>query len=628
MISSVTVIVDRYSPYAFSSVGIERCVNPNHRSCSGRCSVNHRISHDLVEIKTDVLIVGAGIAGLRASIEAKKHEANVLIVVKGIYGASGCSLSPSEASAIGPWSDPKDSIARHLEDMIIGGKQFLCDQALTKIQAHEGAERLLELEKWGLFWDRDSNGRISLFPSSTLGEPGQAPVDRWITIGRIGSRAEGPFWTGHGTVDILRDEVNRLGIPHIQEAIVSQILVTDNRVTGAIAYDYLHCKVLVIRCAAVIIATGDAGQVYFPHTMVSGEGTGDGYALAYEAGAQLLDMEQFEFMATMHAFPDSARGKAVLENPTEAGGMTYLRNNLGERFMLRYCPDTKEASRQDQLGNAMWQEVKAGRGGPHGGVFVDLRHIPRSLAKKSAPGRLESLEKLGFDIQTDLIEVFPVVHSTTGGIKIDETCQTRVNGLYAAGQVAFAVGDCLVEGGTGIVDALVWGKRAGEFAAIYSHSTDRLEPPSWAVEEEIVRINTPLAKTMGTPPINFMRKLQHAMWNGASIVKNEKDLLETLHEISDIRERMHEMCTAIKGGKFNYELREAIEVRHMLTASEMIVRSSLMRKESRNRFLRSDYPNQDPDWLKHIVIEKMVSGMKLSPSPVEFPYVKPKAMVG
>ncbi|HUO41806.1 MAG TPA: FAD-binding protein [Methylomirabilota bacterium] len=583
--------------------------------------------HNSVEVETDVLVVGAGIAGLRASIEAKKHNARVLIVVKGIYGASGCSLSPSEASAIGPWSDPKDSIDRHLEDMIVGGKQFLCDQELTKTQAQEGAERLLELEKWGLIWDRDPNGKISLFPSSTLGEPGQAPVDRWITLGRVGSRAEGPFWTGHGTVDVLRDEVNRLGIPHVQEAIVSKVLVTDNRVTGAIAYDYLNCKALVIKCPAVIIATGDAGQVYFPHTMVSGEGTGDGYALAYEAGAQLVDMEQFEFMATMHAFPDSARGKAVLENPTEAGEMTYLRNNLGERFMSRYYPETKEASRQDQLGNAMWQEVKAGRGGPHGGVFVDLRHIPRSLAKKSAPGRLESLEKLGFDIETDLIEVFPVVHSTTGGIKIDKSCQTRVNGLFAAGQVAFAVGDCLVEGGTGIVDALVWGKRAGEFSANYSHSTNHREPSSSAVEEEIVLVNAPRDKVSGTPPINFMRRLQHAMWNGASIVKNEKSLLETLNEISDIRKRNHEMCTAIKDGKFNYELREAVEVRHMVTTSEMIVRSSLMRKESRNRFLRSDYPNQDNDWLKHIVIEKTMSGMKLSTSPVEFQYVKPKGMI-
>jgi fumarate reductase (CoM/CoB) subunit A len=584
------------------------------------------ISESVAQIlETDVMVVGGGMAGLRAAIEAKNHGAKVLLIVKGIYGASGCSLSPSEAAAIGPWSDPKDSVERHLKDMIIGGKQFLCDQELTKIQAHEGGERLSELEKWGMVWDRDSTGKISLFPSSTLGEPGQAPVDRWITFGRVGTHAEGPFWTGRGTVDVLRGEVDRKGIPWIQETAVSRIFVSDNHVAGAMAYDYFHSKILLIKCPSVIIATGDAAQVYYPHTMVSGEGTGDGYALAYDAGAQLFDMEQFEFMAFMHAYPDSARTKAVLENANEAGETAYLRNNRSERFIEKYYPETKEMSRQDQLGVAMWQEVKEGRGGPHGGVFLDLRHIPRSVAKRSAPGRLESLEKLGFDIRKDLIEVFPVVHSTTGGIRIDEECQTRIHGLFAAGQVAFAVGDCLVEGGTGMVDALVWGKRAGEFAAIHSRTTDHSGPIETDVEEEGRWLKAPLEKTSGTPPIKAMRRLQKAMWKGASIIKNREGLEETLNEIKEIQGNLNELYIGIKRGLFNHELREAIELRHMLTTSEMIVRSSMMRQESRNRFLRSDYPNQDDEhWLKHIVVEKTPAGMQLTTNPVEFPYVSLK----
>jgi fumarate reductase (CoM/CoB) subunit A len=574
-------------------------------------------------IETDVLVIGGGIAGPRAAIEAKTKGAKVLMIVKGIYGASGCSLSPSTASAIGPWSDPRDSVEKHLKDMIINGKKFLCDQELTKIQAHEGGERLLELEKWGMVWDRDSQGKISLFPSSKL-FPGTAVADRWITFGRRGTHAVGPFWTGHGTVDILRDEVNREAIPYMEETAVSRILVTGNRVTGAVAYDYLNCRIVLIKCSAVIIASGDAGMVYYPHTMVSGEGTGDGFSLAYEAGAQLVNMEQFEYIAMMHAYPDSARTKAALESATEPGRVAYLLNSRGERFMERYCPETKELSTQEELAKAIWQEVKEGRGGSHGGVFLDLRHIPKSVAAKGVPGRFELIEKLGYDIGRDLIEVFPVVHTTTGGIRINPECGTRVNGLFAAGQVAFAISDNLGEGATGIVDALVWGKRAGQFAAACARTKRGHDPSEGQVEEEARLLTAPLRTTSEVSPVKIARRLQRAMWEGASIIKNEESLRRALQEIVEIRKMMlSEMSARTKTGMFNLEMREAIEVRHMLNAAEMIVRSSLARKESRNRFHRSDYPKQDDKhWLKHIIVEKTNRGMRVTTNPVKFPYVK------
>jgi fumarate reductase (CoM/CoB) subunit A len=596
------------------------------RTSKGILHEEHFMQRDPVDeaIETDVLIIGGGIAGSRAAIEAKRNNAHVLMIVKGIYGVSGCSISPAAASAIGPWSDPRDSVERHLKDIVVNAKQFLCDQELARIQAIEGGERLLELEKWGVFWDRDADGRISLFPSSTLGEPGQAPVDRWITISRRGTHAEGPFWTGHETVDALRDQVNREKIPYFEDTMVSRVLVTDNNVTGAIAYDYLNSRIILIKCPVVIIATGDASQVYFPHTMVSGESTGDGFALAYEAGGQLADLEQFEYMTFDFAYPDSAMGKAALENVGESGEKAYLRNKLGERFMERYNPEGKEWSNQAELARAMWQEVSEGRGGPHGGVFLDLRHIPRAVVERSAPEKLEHIEKTGYNIRKDMIEVYPAIHTNNGGIRIDSECHTRVHGLFAAGQVAFAVGDCLVEGGTGIVDALVWGKRAGEFAAIQSHASKQLNPSVDDVREEIRRLRAPLEVRSGIPPIKIMRRLQRAMWEGASIVKNEDELKRTLAEIEEIQETMlGQMSTNIKSGKFNHEMREAVELRHMLTVSEMIVRSSIMRKESRNRFQRSDYPEKDDkNWLKHILVEKTASGMKLTTIPVEFPYVK------
>src|SRR5208337_2671829 len=357
--------------------------------------------------------------------------------------------------------------------------------------------------------------------------------------------------------------VNRDNIPLIQETILIQILVTNNQVTGAIAYDYLNARTILIKCSAAIIATGDASQIYYPNTMVSGESTGDGFSLAYEAGAQLANMEQFEYMAFDYAYPDSARGKAALENVAESGEMAYLRNSLGERFMQRYNPQGKEWSTQEDLAKAIWQEVKEGRGGPHGGVYLDLRHIPYNIIAKGAPERLEQMEKLGFDVRKDLIEVYPAIHTTSGGIRIDGECQTRVRGLFAAGQVAFAVGDCLVEGGTGCVDAMVWGKRSGEFAAKHSRILKKIEPNEADALKTIQLLRASLEFNGGIPPVRIIRKLQRAMWKGASMIKNSEGLTETLENLHEIQTKdLPQMCIRIRSGRFNIEMREAIELRH------------------------------------------------------------------
>jgi len=585
------------------------------------------MSKELVDriIETDVLVIGGGIAGPRAAVEAKRRGARVFMVVKGIYGSGGCSLSPSTANSTGPWTDfEKDSVDRQFRDIVIDSRQFMCDQELAKIQAQEGGERLIELEKWGMVWDRDAQGRISVFPSGKL-FPGMAVVDRWITFSRNGTHAVGPFWTGHGTVDILRDQINREEIPFIDETIVSDVFVTDNVVTGALAYDYFNCRTLLIKCSAIVIASGDYAQVYYPHTMICGEGSGDGFALAYEAGAQLVNMEMFEYIHLHFAYPDSARGKAVLETPSESGEMAYIRNSVGDRFMERYNPKTKELSSFADVALAIVQEAKEGRGGPHGGAFLDFRHIRPSVVKRSVPGRLEVIEKLGFDIRKDLIEVFPTVHTTSGGIRINPECHTRVRGLFAAGQVAFAIGDSMIEGATGIVDALIWGKRAGEFATAYSRSNNRLEPNLADVQEKVRLMKVPLESKSGIPPIKIMRRLQRAMWDGAGIVKSEQSLQKALEVLDDIRKSMvDQMSTKTKTGIFNHEMREAIEVRHMLTTSEAIARSSLTRKESRNRFHRSDYPRQDDEhWLRFVIAEKTREGMKITTEPIEFPYIKP-----
>jgi fumarate reductase (CoM/CoB) subunit A len=578
-------------------------------------------------VEADVLVVGGGAAGARAAIEAHRNNARVFLVMKGIFGAGGCTPSASIGSAVGQWSADGDSVELHFRDMVIQGKQFLCDQELARQQAEKSSEAVTELEQWGLMWDRDSKGRIDVFPSSRL-FPGVSAHDRMITYGRKGTNAVGPFWTGHGMMDALREEVCRREIPYMQEVIISNILLRDGVLCGALGYDYLNSQTILFKCKAMVLATGDANQVYFPHTQVSRESTGDGFALAYEAGASLVDMEQFEYLALAHAFPDSARPKAVLETPCESGQIAYLVNSKGERFMEHYNKEMKELAAQEDFAKAIYAEVKAGRGGPHGGCFLDLRHIPRDVVKRAAPGRLESIERLGYDIRKDLIEVYPVIHTTTGGVRINDRCESEVPGLFVAGQLAFAVNDSVGEGGTGIIDAPLRGRIAGENAAAYSKSVSAMEPATDDLAQALDLMMAPLQAQNGPTPLGVTRILQRIMWEYVGIFKNESGLEKALEEILMICDSMlPNVATRIKTGPFNIDLLEAIELRHMIVAAEAITRSSIARKESRNRFHRSDYPERDDkNWLKHIVVRKSSEGMRIALEPVEFPYLKPQGL--
>lgn len=578
---------------------------------------------------TDVLVIGGGAAGARAAIESAKTGVKTLLIVKGIFGAGGCSLSPSLASVVGPWKSEGDSVNRHFEDMVIKGKQFLCDQALAKQQAEGGAEAMLELEKWGLVWDRDSTGKIALFPSGTLSK-GSSTIDRWITFGRRGKTAVGPFWTGHGVVDVLRDQVHRMNIDLIQETVVSDLFLSNGKMVGALAFDYLNSKTILISCPAVVLATGDASQVYYPNTMVCREATGDGFALAYHVGASLYEMEQFEYDAMQFAFPDSARAKAVLETLTEPGELAHLVNSEGDRFLLKYGFDEESASHED-IAMAIYREAEEGRGGPHGGCFVDLRETSRDKMRKGSPGRLEQIERLHYDIRKDLIEILPAIHTTTGGIRINLDCEAGIPGLFAAGQVTFAVNDCISKGeaATGLVDAVFRGKIAGRNAAAYSRSASRADTPEEIASSSVSKISEHFQTGEGPSGVSVMRRLQSIMWKGVGIIKNESGLQDALLQVVEIRDReFPKIRMRMKHGKFNIELLEIIELRHMLVVAEMIIRSSIARKESRNRFHRSDYPEKDDEhYLKHTVIRKENGEMRLTLEPVEFPYLIPEMTV-
>ncbi len=574
-------------------------------------------------VDVDVLVVGGGITGTRAALEANEQGTSVFLVTKGLFGSGGCSMSPSLASAVGPWSPKNDSIQSHFEDMVINGKAWLCDQELVKIQAEEGSHRLLELEKWGLIWDRDEKGDIMVFPSSRI-YGHAAGSDRWITINRLGSHAAGPFWTGHETLHTLKSEILRRDIDFQQETILTGIQVDNGQISSATAFDYANGIFITYKTNTVILATGCGAQMFYPHTMISKENTGDGFAVAYNAGAELINIEQFEYICPHYAYPDSWRAKAVCESAVEPGGFVEFYNSKGERFMKKYDTEKLEDAATEVVGTAMYTEVNEGRGGDHGGVFISLRNIPNSTIKKALPHRLQFAEKLGYNSQKDLIEIFPVIHTMTGGLHINERCETNVLGLYAAGQVAFAVGDCLGEGATGITDSLVWGKRAGEYAAKYSLRRDRIDLNNDKISTEKNRVFAPINRQEGISPITVMRKIQYAMWKYLGLVKNEEGMSKAKEILYQVRtNELPKLYIKVKTNRGNFEVAEALEVYNLLVSSELLTESSLFRKESRNRFVRDDYPNRDDkNWLKHIVIRKDKNEqMKIHTIPVEFPYI-------
>jgi succinate dehydrogenase flavoprotein subunit len=536
--------------------------------------------YDLIE--KDVLVVGAGGAGMRAAIGAAEAGCSVAVVTKSLLGKAHTVMAEGGIAAALANVDKRDSWEIHFADTMLGG-QMVNNWRMVELYAHEVIDRVLELELWGGLFDRTPEGYISQrsFGAHTF----------W-RLCHVGDR------TGLELIRTCQDRlVHTAGADVFMEYTLTRLLTDGDRVVGAVGYRRNDGRFVVFRSKAVILASGGWGRMY-KHTSNSWEGSGDGPALAYAAGADLLDMEFVQFHPTGMMWPPGARGILVTEAVRGEGGLLY--NSEGQRFMLEYDPKKKELSSRDVVARSIYKEVQAGRGSLHGGAYLDITHRGAEYIKKKLPSMYEQFHALAsVDITREPMEVGPTIHYTMGGIRVEaETAATTLAGLYAAGEAAGGLHGANRLGGNSLGDILVFGKRAGEAAAEYAKTLGTAAPaPESQVADEQRAMLAYLDTSDGKPyenPYLVHEALQEAMQDDAGICRTGDSLQRSLDAIESLKQRAARV--KVKGSRrLNPGWHTCRDVQNMLTVSEAIVRGALARKESRGSHWRTDFPDMSPD---------------------------------
>jgi fumarate reductase (CoM/CoB) subunit A len=501
-----------------------------------------------------VLVIGSGGAGVRAAIEASRYGDTVLIS-KTIVGKGGCTtMAEGGYNAV---LREQDSCGIHFEDTLKGGA-YLNDPELVHILVREAPLRMGDLIKWGAVFDFTDNDEIAQRPFG-----GQ----RFPRTCYAGDR------TGHEMMTTLVERLDSSNVTLLQEFTVIDLLKAGEAVIGAMALDEKG-NIFLLKADSTVLATGGGTKVYDISTNSSG-GTGDGFAIGYRAGAELIDMEMVQFHPTGAVFPYDARGRLVTEAVRSEGGV--LLNNIGERFMKQYDPERMELSTRDIVARAIATEIQAGRGTKNGGVYLDVTHLPREQIETRLPVMLEQFLKFGVDIREKPMEVAPTAHHIMGGLRITPECRTTLPGLFACGEVAGGVHGANRLGGNALADTQVFGKRAGEFAG-------KTEKRIKKVKEEQVRQQQDLLDAFlagSRSPAQVRTHLQRAMWQGAGIFRNATDLnktLETINTLSHANIRAESLRN----------LAECSIIQNMCLTASLICRSALIRKESRGAHVRMD----------------------------------------
>ena len=546
------------------------------------------------EVGTDVLVIGAGGAGMRAAIAAAESGCRVLVLCKSLLGKAHTVMAEGGMAAALSNVARLDNWEAHFADTMKGGK-LLNNWRMALLHAQEAPERVLELERWGAVFDRTSVGRIHQRPFGGHTYP---------RLAHIGDR------TGLELIRSLQDKlVHTPGIDVHMEVTVTRLLTGEGRVIGALAYRRDDGGLTVYSARAVLLATGGAGRVYRV-TSNSWECTGDGTALAYDAGAQLQDCEMVQFHPTGMVWPPGVRGILVTEGVRGEGGV--LRNSRGERFMERYDPEKMELSTRDVVARAINSEVQAGRGSPHGGALLDITHRSPEYIKRKLPSMHEQFLHLAkVDITKEPMEVAPTIHYYMGGVRVEaDTGATTVRGLYAAGEVASGLHGANRLGGNSLSDLLVFGKRSGEAAAQFAAGQpDRVGIDRSQVDTAIVELLAPLDRPQGENPYKLQSELQEICATHAPIIRDEEGLRTGLDKVLELKERAKDVGCRGNGRAFNPGWHTAHDLRNMLINVEALFRSAMERKESRGAHARSDYPKLDPRLAEvNVVVQRAEDG--------------------
>lgn len=543
------------------------------------------MTRDRSEFACDVLILGSGGAGLMAALHAYDTDPRLDIVVaaKGLIGKSGCTRLVQ--GGFNAALDPGDSPELHFRDTLAGG-QFLNNQDLAWTLVSEAPDVIRKLEtKVGCFFDRGEDGRIHQKAFA-----GQS-FDRTVHRGDL---------TGIEIVSRLHDQLLARNIRILDETRALELIHDrpGTRIAGALLLRQRDGAFVLGRARVTILATGGGPRMY-TYSAPSLEKTGDGYAMAYRAGCDLIDMEMMQFHPTGLLAGASRLSGMVLEEGLRGAG-AHMVNAQGERFMARYDPVRMERATRDLVARASYLEIMAGRGTAAGGVLLDASHLGAEFIARTFPGMLQRCAEVGYDLTTGAVEVTPTAHFHMGGVSIDVDCRTALAGLLVAGEDAGGVHGANRLGGNGVAESCVFGSRAGRAAAQVCAESTLSEPDEGEVEGALDAARAPLERGCGEDAFQIRDRLLHVMWEHAGLVRNEQGLTRALAAIGELEERAARAAVP-NARRWNLAWQQALDVRNLLTAARLTATAALCRRESRGAHARSDFPERDDvHWLVNI----------------------------